>query len=740
MRFPSHVLRLLAVLLLCTAGAAPLSAQWIESLEFHDKPITDILLALGEAADRSIIADGTVTGRASYYFSDMEFDRALKVFLDTYNLYLRIEDGIYYVSRVRAEYDARREVVRVDAEEVEVLSVIHALSKAMGRTILYDPLPPETVTLHARDLDPRTLLGLIVKRLGSFELESGDDYFYIRRRAPARPGEPAGPRPENRIEAREGRFSLEQTERPLFDLLDELFRKAEREYSLITRRNEIVGRVSYRDKPFDRLLRLVLNQFNMDFRTIEDIYYVFDISQQHMMNKLRSTVAVPLIHTTTESVMKLFPPEMLAGRIVRPDPLNNSLLLTGTPEEIDPVRDFIRRVDRPVEENRYHRFDLDFVKAENIQNLLPAVYRTQEVILIPGTNSFAMQLTEAGRGNVEEYLGLIDRSTDVSEIHLRYVQAEDLTEHLPPSVSEEDIIVTGDPSVVFFRGSKEKQEIFRRELAVLDQPVPQIQYQLLVVQFSEGSSLNWQDQENTLFSFSYPESGYHSYSGNFGNLLDLNFDVFSTLGAKLSMDLNLALSTNRANVLTDTTLNSLSGQTVSFQDTDTFRYQELEIVDGETRNTGVTREVSTGLIVSIEGWASGDGMITMKVDATVSKQGVDTSSSAGNLPPTTEKKVATQVRTFSGSPVILSGLYRWDETTVENKIPVLGDIPVLGLLFKSQKETKTKSEVAIFIMPRIETADDDGVDAERRIASAYDSLFHPAVERAAREEETSLEP
>ncbi len=72
--------------------ASSLSAQFIESMEFQDKPITDILLALAEVSGKSIIPDETVQGRASYYFSRVDFDTALMVFLSTYNLYLSVED------------------------------------------------------------------------------------------------------------------------------------------------------------------------------------------------------------------------------------------------------------------------------------------------------------------------------------------------------------------------------------------------------------------------------------------------------------------------------------------------------------------------------------------------------------------------------------------------------------------------------------------------------------------------
>ena len=123
-----------------------------ESMEFQDKPITDILLALAEVSGKSIIPDETVQGRASYYFSRVDFDTALRVFLSTYNLYLSVEDGIYFVSRIRTSYNRFRNTVVLDAEAVEYVHILNALSKILGKTILYDALPSERVTLHAREI------------------------------------------------------------------------------------------------------------------------------------------------------------------------------------------------------------------------------------------------------------------------------------------------------------------------------------------------------------------------------------------------------------------------------------------------------------------------------------------------------------------------------------------------------------------------------------------------------------
>jgi RHS repeat-associated protein len=68
----------------------------MKSIEFRDQNISDILLTLGELNDVSIVPDETVTGKASYVFSNMDFKQALQVFLDTFKLSYTLKNSFYY--------------------------------------------------------------------------------------------------------------------------------------------------------------------------------------------------------------------------------------------------------------------------------------------------------------------------------------------------------------------------------------------------------------------------------------------------------------------------------------------------------------------------------------------------------------------------------------------------------------------------------------------------------------------
>ncbi|MBO4386702.1 MAG: hypothetical protein J5817_06750, partial [Treponema sp.] len=143
---------------------------------------------------------------------------------------------------------------------------------------------------------------------------------------------------------------------------------------------------------------------------------------------------------------------------------------------------------------------------------------------------------------------------------------------------------------------------------------------------------------------------------------------------------------------------------INFKNTNTYRYRDnnLDPETGKPVYSGITREIVSGLTIDITGWVSGDGMITSKVAACVSRQGADLSSKTGNPPPTSEKTITTEVLGKSGEPVILSGLLQNEDSLVEERTPLLSKIPVIGWLFKSHKRTKENTELVIYLVPHWE--------------------------------------
>jgi type II secretory pathway component HofQ len=77
------------------------------------------------------------------------------------------------------------------------------------------------------------------------------------------------------------------------------------------------------------------------------------------------------------------------------------------------------------------------------------------------------------------------------------------------------------------------------------------------------------------------------------------------------------------------------------------------------------------------------------------------STSSGAPPPTSKQEATTDVNVTSGDTAVIGGLVRQNNLSTERKVPVLGDIPLLGMLFRFDTQSKDKKEVIIFITPSI---------------------------------------
>ena len=96
-------------------------------------------------------------------------------------------------------------------------------------------------------------------------------------------------------------------------------------------------------------------------------------------------------------------------------------------------------------------------------------------------------------------------------------------------------------------------------------------------------------------------------------------------------------------------------------------------------------------------------MITSTVTASVTRQGIDTSASTGNPPPTSEKLVTTEVCGKSGEPIVISGLIQNSTSQGNSGIPLISKLPLLGMLFKHSEKTTEKTQMVIYLVPHIET-------------------------------------
>ena len=111
-----------------------------------------------------------------------------------------------------------------------------------------------------------------------------------------------------------------------------------------------------------------------------------------------------------------------------------------------------------------------------------------------------------------------------------------------------------------------------------------------------------------------------------------------------------------------------------------------------------TEFIEAALTLEVTPHITSSGAVSMKIKATNNSAG---SASTGTAPPINKKEATTELLVQNGETTVIGGIYVDNDTFTDSGVPFLMDIPILGWLFKSNNQKKTKSELLIFITPKI---------------------------------------
>lgn len=167
----------------------------------------------------------------------------------------------------------------------------------------------------------------------------------------------------------------------------------------------------------------------------------------------------------------------------------------------------------------------------------------------------------------------------------------------------------------------------------------------------------------------------------------------------LEIALDFLETEGKARVLTRSKLATLNNRKAEIHIGDVIPYQVSGLTTGGLYEVRVEK-AHVGVSVTVTPRATGDGHITVEVEPVVSSI-VGFRGPNEEIPWTKERRVLTQVRVMDGQTFMIAGLLSEDESDQITKIPLLGDIPVLGYLFQHHRKVTKHSDLIIKITPRI---------------------------------------
>ena len=426
--------------------------------------------------------------------------------------------------------------------------------------------------------------------------------------------------------------------------------------------------------------------------------YAFDLAVIPLQNAAAETVARELKtlfegkSTSTAPTPRPKGEEADAGARegfkVIPDERTNALIVMASPQSIDMLKGVIMKLDQEVPRGKgnIHVYYLQNAVAEDLAKILMGVAK------------------EAGEG----------------------AKGGATTVKAPVSSLGEKISVLADKTTnaLIITASSQDYAVIEEVIKKLDIVRAQVYVEALIAEVTLEKvtqlGVEWNWTEN-------PVDGKFKQFGttNFGMVNALQQGALNGLIMGVSKGMITSGTTSFPDIKAlvqfyggDTDVNVLSAPRLLTTDN-----QEAQIIVGEERpflKSAQTNIGDTLSSVQVQTWEYKDVGITMKITPHISKgtllrldifaeikSFVEDVKGLTGAAITTKRQATTSVVVEDGATVVIAGLIRDDKTGSIGKIPILGDIPLLGWLFKNRSQNKTKTNLLIFITPRIVTSAED---------------------------------
>lgn len=294
--------------------------------------------------------------------------------------------------------------------------------------------------------------------------------------------------------------------------------------------------------------------------------------------------------------------------------------------------------------------------------------------------------------------------------------------------STNSIIITAPPDLI---------QRVKNIVLQLDIRRPQVLIEAIIAECSLDNNLElgveWREfnnQANTRFPTTNSLSSIDPVVGKY-NTAGVLGAVGSglTVGIFKNMDLHVLLralkSDNNTNVLATPNIVTLDNEPALIKIGRRVSFAIGQIDNNPTGGnpfTSFNRE-DVGLTLSIKPQITPNGSIRLFVEQTLSSLLPGTERVGGN-PDTSQRYIQTTVMADDGQILVLGGLLQNEWSLVDDKVPLLGDIPYVGALFKNTYRKRTKSNLMLFLRPVIIYDERESNEISTR---KYDSMLKPTT-------------
>ncbi len=300
-------------------------------------------------------------------------------------------------------------------------------------------------------------------------------------------------------------------------------------------------------------------------------------------------------------------------------------------------------------------------------------------------------------------------------IPVNYARAKEVAESIRKTLSSRgDITIDDRTNTLIVKDVADKHEEILNLLKTLDRPTPQVLIEARIVQadtnFAKDLGVQWGGNyasnpgdynmgvvsgptgtigaPSTGFAVNLPASGIAGSKGSVG------FTIGKTVGDAFNLDLRLSAGETKGltKILSAPKIATLDNREAIIQQGESIPYKTY------SQEGTKTEFIDAALTLKVTPKVTPDGHISMNIKITKNRQG---SIVVEGTPSINKKEATTEVLVRDGETTVIGGIYELSDTDNASMIPWMHQIPVLGWLFKNTSKSNIKSELLIFITPKI---------------------------------------
>jgi len=283
--------------------------------------------------------------------------------------------------------------------------------------------------------------------------------------------------------------------------------------------------------------------------------------------------------------------------------------------------------------------------------------------------------------------------SDIDAISTQYVLAPNAKSLLPVFL-QDHVKTNQEQNAVILSAPTEVLRKFREDIKQFDIPASQILLEVLMVELTDTGAremgLRWDWTNATRQVAVDAPTGAVFYR------------TLVTLPNTFGADLRALVTSGKARIKASPRIATVSGQKATiFIGKQRYLSTPVAMPRSEDEYSGMQQSnaIDAGVRLEMTPWTGGQGEIIMDVRPEISVLSVPDPTTG--LPDRSTRRANTTVRVRDGETVVIGGLMQEETRKTRTRIPLLGDLPIIGPLFQSVNDQAANTELAIFVTPRI---------------------------------------